>query len=255
MLARLSAAHHMFCMTREPSLNFERLAKPPEAPATRRRLELVALWCAAAGLVGTTPAYTVYVSRHFDWMPPIGWLQLVVQSITFVVVGGAWCGISIGAGLSFTVHAGLRFFGSVMLGGAASSMLGAIGAVHFGLLSLPYFGGTAILASIGLALFLAAVGFAHTESKIVGTALGYRACFACALAPLPLFLSVVAVALVVEPNITRLDLEAMRFLVHLIGLPLLGAGGGAFIGMLGAAWFASSALLAARWARSLSEGD
>lgn len=248
----------MHCMTREPSLNFERLAKPPEAPATRRRLELVALWCAAAGLAGTTPAYTIYVSRHADWMPAIGWLQLVVQSITFVVVGGAWCGVSIGAGLSFSVRVGLRLFGAVMLGAAGSSMLGAIGAVHFGLLSLPYFGGPAILASIGLALFLAAVGFAHTESKIAGTPLDYRACVICALGPLPIFLTVVAVALSVEPSITTLDLEAMRSLVHLIGLPLLGAVGGAFIGMLGAAWFASSALLAERWAkerRALSEDD
>ncbi len=233
--------------TREPSVTFERIARVAEAPPARRRIELTMLWCALAGLAGTAPSCALYVFRYADAMPTAGWTRFVTQVVTFVVVGGAWCGLAVGFGLGFPAHRRARFAAGVFFGAAGAALMGSLGASHFGLMSLPYFGGPAILTSIALAVVLAAAGFAHAESSIAHTALPWWRCAICALAPAPPIVAIVLIASLIEPAVMGLDLQAMRELTLRMGLPLVGAGGGALVGMLGAAWFASSALVAERW--------
>lgn len=223
---------------------FERLARPPEVPAARRRIELATLWCALAGLLGTAPALSLYVARHADGVSLSSWTQLITQVTTFVVVGGAWCGLLIGAGLSFPGRASTRFAAAVALGAVGAAVMGAIGAPHFGLMRLPYFGGPEILVSIGLGVCVAAAGLASTEARLSQTPLAWWACARLAIAPAPLVALLLVFGLLAEPQIVSLHLDAMRELTSRIGLMNLGAFGGALVGMLGSAWLASSALLA-----------
>jgi hypothetical protein len=223
---------------REPSLSFERGAAP-RISAGRRRVELAAVWCAAAGLAGTAPACAEYIAQNHDALPPLGWVALVTQAITFVVAAGAIIGAAIGAALSLRVRAIARLALAVVLGTLACAGLGALGANHFGVLELPYFGGPAILGSIGLSVLMAAVGFARIEAAIAGRGAVWRA----ALAPAPVILLVAAAALAIAPSVAGLDLDTMRELTDDLGLAEVGALGGTIVGSLCATWFAASALL------------